>query len=346
MNILFLVGNGLDLQYKMKTSYKNFYDYQYDIYEKRKSYATDDTPYSNCIYEALCKEMKKKRITEKSNWLDLELYIGELSKKYWETSSETGWDKFVEDFEEVETDLFAYLEKEDSEYITENKQINFKKTIDNLLTDLPGAYSAKLKSYINSSPNISDHVKILTFNYTRVLDRILENSIKEYNGSLTGTTYSTVIGEVCHAHGLLNDNPILGVSNEAQISDLMEKEVAKYFVKEKIIEQCRSDNNQRNESLINDADLIIIFGMSLGETDSYIWGKVARKSINSRIPIIIYHYKVNFKQTIPSVTIREYDKVVNRFIKNSGVEGEDIEKLHNNILVAINKAIFEIEEKK
>ena len=45
------------------------------------------------------------------------------------------------------------------------------------------------------------------------------------------------------------------------------------------------------------------------------------------------------------MTIREYDKVVNRFTKNSGVEGEDIEKLRNNILVAINKTIFEIEEK-
>lgn len=345
MNILFLIGNGLDLQYKMKTSYKNFYDDQRAIYEERKTNSTDKRPYSNYIYKSLYDEQDKNAVNEKSNWLDLELYIGDLSKKYWETNSKDGWDKFVESFEEVETDLFAYLEKEDSKYITDEKQINFKKTIDNLLTDLPGAYSAKLRSYIDSSPNISDYVKILTFNYTRVLDRILENSIKEYNGSLTGTTYSTVIGEVCHAHGLLNDNPILGVSNETQISDLMEKEVTKYFVKEKIIEQCRSDNNQRNESLINDADLIIIFGMSLGETDSYIWEKVARKSINSRIPIIIYHYNVNFKQMISSVTIREYDKVVNRFIKNSGVEGEDIEKLHNNILVAINKAIFEIEEK-
>ena len=198
MNILFLIGNGLDLQYKMKTSYKNFYDDQRAIYEERKTNSTDKRPYSNYIYKSLYDEQDKNAVNEKSNWLDLELYIGDLSKKYWEINSKDGWDKFVESFEEVEIDLFAYLEKEDSKYITDEKQINFKKTIDNLLTDLPGAYSAKLRSYIDSSPNISDYVKILTFNYTRVLDRILENSIKEYNGSLTGTTYSTVIGEVCH----------------------------------------------------------------------------------------------------------------------------------------------------
>lgn len=50
MNILFLIGNGLDLQYKMKTSYKNFYDDQRAIYEERKTNSTDKRPYSNYIY--------------------------------------------------------------------------------------------------------------------------------------------------------------------------------------------------------------------------------------------------------------------------------------------------------
>ncbi|MBF1053496.1 MAG: tryptophan synthase subunit beta [Parvimonas sp.] len=346
MNILFLIGNGLDLQYKMKTSYKNFYDDQRVIYEERKSNVTDKRPYSNYIYKSLYDEQDKNAVNEKSNWLDLELYIGELSKKYWKTNPKDGWDKFVEDFEEVEYDLNLYLQKQESDYVTDGKQINFKKTLDNLLVDLEEAYSSRLHSYVKGFVPSSDRVRILTFNYTMVLDKILDNSPKKYDGSFTSEAYSTTIDKVCHAHGLLNNNPVLGVSDETQISDLMGEEISKFFVKGKIIEYCKNNNNQRNEAMINEADLIIIFGMSLGETDSYIWEKVATKSIYSNIPIVIYHYKDNFERRIPATTIREYIKVENKFIKNSRVKDENIDKLRNNILVAINKAIFEIEEKK
>lgn len=50
MNILFLIGNGLVLQYKMETSNRNFYDYQRTIYEEEKTNETDKRPYSSYIY--------------------------------------------------------------------------------------------------------------------------------------------------------------------------------------------------------------------------------------------------------------------------------------------------------
>ena len=49
MNITYIVGNGLDLQYGLKTKYKDFYDFQHKVYMERK----EKEGYSNFIYEAL-----------------------------------------------------------------------------------------------------------------------------------------------------------------------------------------------------------------------------------------------------------------------------------------------------
>lgn len=46
----------------------------------------------------------------------------------------------------------------------------------------------------------------------------------------------------------------------------------------------------RNEQIIKNSDILIIYGASLGETDSYLWDKVAKRSIERGVPIIIYHY--------------------------------------------------------
>ena len=71
MNILFLIGNGLVLQYKIETSYRNFHDYQRTIYEEGKTNETDKGPYSSYIYKSPYDEQVKNAVNEKSNWLEL-----------------------------------------------------------------------------------------------------------------------------------------------------------------------------------------------------------------------------------------------------------------------------------
>lgn len=40
MNITYIIGNGLDIQYGLKTKYKNFYEFQNEIYQRRKRMKT------------------------------------------------------------------------------------------------------------------------------------------------------------------------------------------------------------------------------------------------------------------------------------------------------------------
>lgn len=336
MNILFLVGNGLDLQYGLKTRYRDFYDYQIPKYKEKK-----DENYKNYIYEAI----KKDICNQYCNWSDLELNIGKISSEY-AIFNKNKWGKFVEDFVEVGKNLYDYLKEQDENFNIDGKVINFEETLSNLPNDLEGLHSRKLLAYINIKSDYKHFVNIMTFNYTSVFDRLFERSTLKINGTLCGDDI-TEIEKVYHAHGMLGNNPIFGVSSAEQLSNLMDEEVTEEFIKEKIIKNCLSTANQDNAQLINSADLIIIFGMSIGETDGYIWEKIAKKSINSGIPIVIYQYNDKFDYSHPSNTKNESKNVKDNFIKNANVNNmnlskADKEKLENNILIAINKPIFEI----
>ena len=244
--------------------------------------------------------------------------------------------------------MYDYLKEQDENFNIDGKAINFEETLSNLPNDLLGLNSRKLFAYINRKLDYTDLVNIMTFNYTSVFDRLFKRSKLKIHNTLCGEGVGmTNIVEVYHAHGILGNNPIFGVSSVEQLSNLMDEEVTEEFIKEKIIENCLSTANQDNAQLINLADLIIIFGMSIGETDGYIWEKIARKSINSGIPIVIYQYNDKFDSSHPSNTKNEVNNVKDNFIKNANVknmnlEEDNIKKLRDNILIAINRPIFEI----
>ena len=88
MYITYIVGNGLDIQYGLKTKYKNFYEFQNEIYKNKK----EKNDYSNFIYEALFKD----RVNDYENWSDFELSIGKLTRDNEEiTKTNDAKEKFI-----------------------------------------------------------------------------------------------------------------------------------------------------------------------------------------------------------------------------------------------------------
>lgn len=123
----------------------------------------------------------------------------------------------------------------------------------------------------------------------------------------------------------------------------------KYLIKESLLSKVRENRNIKNDNLINWADMIIIFGISIGATDNYIWNKIAKNSIKKNIPILIHYYEANIEliQKLPRKIGQLYEKVENNFIEKSGIDDEkEIEVLKSNIVPIISKKIFEIKEDK
>lgn len=336
MNILYIVGNGLDIQYGLKTKYSDFYEYQLPIYiEKNKT-----ENYSNIIYDNILLDQGDNW----ENWSDLELALGELTK-----NSEVYEEEFMVALDEVNADLNNYLSIVQNNFDLTGKKIDIQKNLKEIYSQIPDGSKERVLQYIQSFPTEIDYINILTLNYTNILDRLIEKEKNKEYKSFRSHNYGCFIKNVEHAHGTLDFSLTLGVNDEKQLNKEYTDSNKKYLIKEKMHIQARDNRHLKNFNLIDWADLIIIFGTSIGATDGYLWKKIADNSIKKNMPIIIHCYKENFDsiKKLPRLLGSLYESIENNFIEKSGIKDETkIKILKNNIISIISKKVFEISNEK
>lgn len=319
MNITYIVGNGLDLQYGLKTRYKDFYEFQNKVYISRKE---NEEEYSNFIYDSLFSD----KVNDYENWSDFELSIGKLTKDSDLISSNIEMkEKFIDDFSEVVDDLREYLRIQQEKNLEKGNVIDFAATLNDMKKSLPAINRPVIDKKYNENLYQSDIVNILTLNYTNVIDKLYNGSAKAFRNQLRANNYNFHIQPPIHAHGTLDICTVLGVSDESQISNSFDEE--------------------QKESLIKNSDIIILYGVSLGETDRYIWSQIAERSISGSVPVIIYNYVPHFDPGNPTRVKRLYKMVEDKFIQNSGIDLELEKKLRDNLIVVIGKTIFDLIER-
>lgn len=340
MNITYIVGNGLDIQYGLKTKYKNFYEFQNEIYQGKK----ENENYSNFIYEALFKD----KVNDYENWSDFELAIGNLTKNNVEvTKTNDVKEKFIDDFSDVIDDLRFYLNDVQKSFEYEQKIIDFGETFNRLISDLPNLNQPLVTKLFHENRFEHDIVNLMTLNYTNVLDKLFEKSTDTYRNnyrSNSSSTYNFIVKKPIHCHGSLELNTILGVSNSEQISDAFSEEQREFLIKNLSLSGIRENLDIRNEQIIKNSNILIIYGASLGQTDNYLWEQIARHSLERGAPVIIYHYVENFDAGNPIRVKRQYKNFEDRFVNNCGIDSELEQQLRKNIITVIGKSIFNLVE--
>ena len=341
MKITYLVGNGLDLSLGLKTAYKDFYNYQMDLYKR------EDCE-SNIIYD----EIKKDENNNFENWSDFELKLGKMTIEKPELfDDEIKRKRFINDFIKVIKDLVEYLKKVEQEFINqpdfEEKKINFLLTLKNLKNHLPGSDREALNRYFGKFGSVMDYVDILTFNYTSVLDTLYNKSQKTFGNPYRNVNQDVVINEPIHAHGTLEKHLILGLSDTSQISELFSDEEVDFFIKKTSFEWCRDGQLETNSKIIRESDLFVIYGMSIGDTDKLLWNIVATVALTRNIPVIIYHFMKDLDTTIPQLLGPLYSDVIDGFLSKSGLTNEEQLKLKEIIYVVLGEKneMFKLEKK-
>ncbi|HEM5168133.1 TPA: tryptophan synthase subunit beta, partial [Streptococcus suis] len=181
MNITYIVGNGLDLQYGLKTRYKDFYNYQKSKYDERKKKG-----YSNYIYESLFKD----QVNDYENWSDFEISIGELTQKNLDiTVTEDNKEKFIDDFADVVDDLRDYLREVQNSFDVEKYTIDFEGTLTNLRNNLPSIHQNIITQLTEQSGREHDYINLLTLNYTDVFDKLYNQSVTNFYNQLRNNQY-------------------------------------------------------------------------------------------------------------------------------------------------------------
>lgn len=322
MNIVFLIGNGFDINLGMKTKYSEFYDFYCNTESDHK----------------LIADLKSSIGDEIHNWADLELALGKYTLNL---KSQEEFDIVYEDLAKM---LSEYLEKEEGEFdISMLDQNKFFSHIISLEKFLPQRDQDRIRSFIRSltSGNQNCFVHILTFNYTRIIDNVI---VEFYKHSKIGENHNStfILNRIEHIHGYTNDSRVMGVNDVSQITNEsfhQNQAIIEALVKPSCNQGLRHTIDEQCMKLVSEAHIICIFGSSIGDTDRLWWSLIGERLKGNCILIIYdvcekidlsFRYKMNRY---------ERDRKYN-FLSKTSLSEEEKNKVYENIYVGLNTEMF------
>lgn len=321
MNILHIIGNGFDKAMGMKTSYPEFYEYLKSLPEKGSP---------------LLELMKKDIGVNKKYWSDMEEALGQFTSKI-----ESG-QEFVDFYYELSDRLQEYLAKELASF-TRSEKLKGKIISDllNLDRNLGDIDKIPFRNFTNTvSKPIT--VYVMSLNYTDTLEKILAYD----NKSALGFGNNNTLQPIVHVHGLLNDSIIIGVDNDMQIANKTFREnddVKDLFVKVQSNLVMKYNRHAECEKFISNADLIVLFGVSMGETDARWWKLIGEQMMKKKTLRIIQFL---YSPKVLSSTRRQLMGAIERqqrsdLKKKLNISDKNLsEELDKRIFISVNSRMF------
>ena len=354
MNITFIIGNGFDLNLGMRTDYISFLE----------SPDTKKRLHENRIYQLYEKD---KDSNLSNTWSNMEKQLGLLTSKFRLKRNDEmddpivadDPDPFIQAKSQLEEELIRYLleqERQKLEELSKDEQYIVNQMIGSfsiLLDNSKPSEQAEIEKILDKHKSETWCCNYVTFNYTRVLDKTIEickknrTPVNRFLGkSVTRQFNSNIILNIpIHVHGT-SKRPVLGVNDESQISEstyYRDSTFTTYMIKEKINGENGEGLYEKTENILNNSKIIIIFGMSFGETDKRWWEFLVNWSIHPDHRLIILDYIKNYDDSV-SVTPYVYNetkKNIKKKLINGFVLDEDVvTKFYKNSIAIANPGIF------
>ncbi|WP_187150836.1 AbiH family protein [Treponema endosymbiont of Eucomonympha sp.] len=328
-----MIGNGFDLNVGLKTSFKDV--------SKIYLNSSSDKPYIN--------EFKKEIKEYPDLWSYFEKQFGLYAEKF----SLKNVDEYHDCLKDFRGVLINHLRQEESRInydLHEDEIISvFKNSIMNVYSSLEDESKNIISSLV--SPHTAVIYNFITFNYTNILEKclsLLKPSIFTRKTSLpTGQpiAYQDSRGEIIYIHGTTGRSPIIGVDNEKQINNtelIQDDRFKKKIIKPIENDNSRNSKNEKTKGLILNSQVIIIFGMALGETDGTWWIQIVqwlKNRNNHHLVIFIYDPVYNPINIEDKIDIEE--NAMLQLFRISGVE-QELGNYRQQIHISINSDIFKI----
>ena len=278
------IGNGFDLNNGLQTKFTDFYDY----IQSRKPINDIE---KNDIYSYIQED--------KDKWSYFEMQLGQLTFEY----SEEQKNKLLEDMDEFREDFIVYMTEQNEKFSFDEEIAKqaLVRTLTEYMNQLEEIEKEDILSIYNSSPS-HRIFNFINFNYTNTLEQVvnlIDKKTSFITSSVRNGNYGNFLGDIIHIHKQLQTGMFLGVNDESQIqSEIFSPEEQMSLIKPQANEGFRENTNLKVESTINKSNIIIIYGMSLGETDKKWWiylGEWLKESQNNRLIIYVHDSKFSKK---------------------------------------------------
>ena len=180
-----------------------------------------------------------------------------------------------------------------------------------------------------------------------MLRDVLHGNVISEHSTSNGTSKKDIIDKIMHIHGSVHSDMILAVNDESQIANTSLHN--DYYFKSSMIKSLLNKGNGHNRmdmayNIIDGSHIIIMYGVSFGETDNLWWKYIIKwLSNHSDNTLIIYKY-LDDRDDLSILSAkknREMIKTKNDFLKKSDEMNEKLmETLSRQIIVIFEPNIF------
>ena len=317
MEILSIIGNGLDIAHNMKTSYQDFFNYYLAL-------STED---SDII--AMKEDIKRKKF---ETWADLEIGMGVYSSQC------ANKEIFLKCLSDIKTNLKEYLRKE-------SEKISLYKLSSVSGFEYPGSFlepePRDRYDRFCSHWKAGNNINIISLNYTHTMEYLLN-----YKGNTTRISANATLSVIQHVHGTLDEMMVMGVNDSSQISNTefnTDEDVVEEFIKPEYNDACMNNKNSICESLIQRAGMIVLYGTSLGKSDDKWWKLIGQRMPKDNYPLLVYlpYDEKKDQRARPNHLLRWTKQSIHEIREKFDIQLDE-KILAQRVCVAFNKRLFQI----
>jgi hypothetical protein len=323
MNILHIIGNGFDINLGMNTRYSDFYKYYQKIHSENKSI--------NNLKNAISSGLRY--------WSDLEIALGNYTENL---ISQTEFDEVYKD---ILINLAEYLEKVESNYDFQN--LDVEKFFDCLGFPENKLSQAAMNQLTHFKSNWSNHqwnVNIITLNYTTSIEKLIGEKQSNIHIGKHHRIGNIVLNRITHLHGYYNKDTVMGVNDVSQIANpsfQTNQDIVEAIVKPDSNKALGHTNDNRCIQQISQANLICIFGSSIGDTDK-IWWELIGNQLKKDCQLIIFNKGAEIDPRTGYLKPRLERVAKDNFLARTLLKDEEKKKYKDKIYVGINTTMFDI----
>jgi hypothetical protein len=314
-NILFLIGNGFDISAGLKTRYKDVLCGYLEHHHQSLS-----------TFDFIIQDINKNFET----WCEFEEELAAFTTKINQENIHAYYD-FLIDFRKY---LVEYLQSEERKINFSSLNITdlepLKKLIISGYIYFPEKSQRIISKYFNP-PNNFPHYDFISFNYTKVLDeclKIIHAKAGPLKNGLASTRRLHISDQILHIHGSFDADVVIGVDNKNQIANPSlrdDNRFAQTIIKPEVNSALENLKTDTSYSLINKSNIIVLFGMSIGSTDSSYWKKIGEWIAMDSSHNLLIFYKLDEGDRIhPEKKIANFDFIRDNFIRYT----ENAEKIN------------------
>lgn len=287
---------------------------------------------------------------EVDKWADFEIRIGEYASIFNDDQAED----YMARVTALRTFLGECLQKEQSradESFIKANAMDCIQSLSNYRSGLRTLKRRKLQELRDKYSGDHWYQDLICFNYTDVLERMRSAAGGENAdiASLEGDTYAR-IGRFVYAHDSLKDKIVCGVNDISQIDNDAFREdsyVTSNLVKGDMeVRVIANDLDSQARAIIDDANVIAVFGMSFGASDRHWWEQIGRKLIkNEEIILVLFdHEMITAEQKTEQMGLYMRNQAaISTFASAGGIESMS-DNVKDRIIVAPSNLLFPIKQ--